>query len=96
MALEITGANSCHFLSFSLDAISLISPVYVGHAREPSSLPRAAVPRGRRREGTGQEVPVVPQPECKPSKDFHCLSPVLQGSRCSLVELTKWQPIKIH
>lgn len=56
MALEITGANSCHFLSFGLDAIFLISPIYAGHARKLSSLPRAAGPRGREREGTVQEV----------------------------------------
>lgn len=51
MALEITGANSCHFLSFGLDAIFLISPIYTGHVRELSSIPHAAGPRGRGREG---------------------------------------------
>lgn len=36
MALEITGANSCHFLSFGLDAIFLISPrPCLGGSRAP-------------------------------------------------------------
>lgn len=100
MPLEITGANSCRFLSFGLDAIFLISPIYTGHMREQSSLPRASGPHRRGREGTVQEMlvqcPSPSQLECKPSKDFHCLSPVLQGSHCSLFELTKWQLIKIY
>lgn len=43
-ALEITGANSCHFLSFGLDAVFLSSPIYAGAGREPSSPARAARP----------------------------------------------------
>lgn len=79
MALEITGANRCHALSFGLDAVFLISSINTGHERELSSVPHTSGPHGKGMDSAGDAC-IVSQPEHKPSKDFHCLLPVLQGS----------------
>lgn len=88
MALEITGANSCHFLSFGLDAIFLISPrPCLGGSRAPP--PALQGPTG----GQGQEV-LRQQPG--PANPPWTSTAWQLDPHCSLSELTKWQLIKIH